>query len=301
MRDAIIEVLRQYEKFWPLTDRQIHYALLNNPPLRHSSKPHSRYRNNQDCYKDTCGMVTRIRLDGTIPFECIHDPTRPVVTWSVFQSVAPFVRKEIDQFLKGYYRNLMQSQPHHVEIIGEKNTLEGVVRPVAARYCIPYTIGRGYSSLPPRRDMAERFEKSGKDRLVLFVLSDFDPEGEDIAETFARSMRDDFGIEGIFPIKVALTAEQVEDMELPPLNKAKRSSSRYEEFVGIHGDDVFELEAVPPDELGRILDDAITNVLDVDAFNAEIDKEKEDVTRLGGIREVVKKTLKGIPELEKPE
>ena len=44
------------------------------------------------------------------------------------------------------------------------------------------------------------------------VLSDFDPEGEDIAHSFARSMRDDFGIDQIELVKVALTDRQVREM-----------------------------------------------------------------------------------------
>ena len=57
--------------------------------------------------------------------------------------------------------------------------------------------------------MAVRFKRSGKEKLILLVLSDFDPEGEDIGRSFAQSMRDDFGITNIVPIKLALTAEQV--------------------------------------------------------------------------------------------
>jgi uncharacterized protein YegL len=40
-------------------------------------------------------------------------------------------------------------------------------------YCIPMTIGRGYSSLPPRKKMADRFQQSGKGRLILLQLADF--------------------------------------------------------------------------------------------------------------------------------
>ena len=50
--------------------------------------------------------------------------------------------------------------------------------------------------------MAQRFKCSGKAQLVLLVLSDFDPEGEDIGHSFARSMRDDFRIRSIDFIKV---------------------------------------------------------------------------------------------------
>jgi hypothetical protein len=186
--------------------------------------------------------------------------------------------------LKDYYRDLQQSQPDHIEIVGEKNTVEGVIRPVAGKYCIPYTIGRGYCSLPPRHEMSKRFRRSGKSRLILLVLSDFDPEGEDIGHSFARSMRDDFGVARVESIKVALTDQQVASLGLPPQMKAKTGSSRHAKFTDRHGDDVFELEAIHPEQLQDMLRKAIDNVLDVDAFNAEVNAEKEDAAKLDVIR-----------------
>src|SRR5207244_963863 len=118
-----------------------------------------------------------------------------------------------------------------------KNTVESIIRPVAMEYRIPYTLGRGYSSLDPRYKMVRRYQRGGKGRLVLLVLSDFDHEGQDIAHSFARSLRDDFGVEKIDPIQVALTQAQVRDMALPPQLKAKQTSARYDKFVGRHGDD----------------------------------------------------------------
>jgi hypothetical protein len=50
--------------------------------------------------------------------------------------------------------------------------------------------------------------RSGKDKLLLLVVSDFDPEGDDIPESFAKLMRDDFGIDNVEAIKVALTYQQ---------------------------------------------------------------------------------------------
>lgn len=51
---------------------------------------------------------------------------------------------------------------------------------VAGRYGITMTSGRGYASLPPRIKLKDRFEASGKNKLVLLIVSDFDPEGEDM-------------------------------------------------------------------------------------------------------------------------
>jgi hypothetical protein len=76
--------------------------------------------------------------------------------------------------------------------------------------------------------------------------------------------------------------------------KAKETSSRHDKFVARHGDDVFELEAVPPADLQAILREAIDGVLDVDAFNAEVDAEAEDAARLEGLRRRAHEFLRGI-------
>jgi hypothetical protein len=289
--NAVKEVISSRRDFWPLSDRQIHYALLNNPPLLHASKPESRYRNDGPSYKSLCEFLTRARLQGLIPFHVIHDPTRPVSTWGCHGDSSHFIRKELDQFLKGYYRNLQQSQPNHIEIVGEKNTVQSVIERVASDYCIPVTIGRGFCSLEPRYHLAQRFRASGKEKLILLILSDFDPDGEEIAHSFARSLRDDFDIQNIEPVKVAITGEQVEQLQLPPMLKAKETSTNYRRFSEQHGEDAYELEAIPPEKLQEILRAAIDSVLNVDLFNQEIEQEKADAAQLNTIRRRVHRFL----------
>jgi hypothetical protein len=274
--DAIQHVIAELRDYWPLSDRRVHYALLNDPPLIHAKKPGSRYKNNHKSYKAVCELLTRARLAGLIPFDAIGDETRPVTTWDVHPNVGPFIRREVKSFCTGYWRDLMQSQPNHIEIVGEKLTIEGIVRPVAERYCIPFTIGRGYSSLPPRKAMLDRFSQCGKQQLVILFLSDHDPEGWDIAETFAKSMRDDFGVREIIAIKVALKPEQVELLGLPPNADAKPSSSRFRKFANRFGPAAYELEAVPPARLETWLDEAVRSVINIDRFNAQVEAEKQD-------------------------
>jgi ParB-like chromosome segregation protein Spo0J len=292
MLQAVEAVIEERRAFWPLSDRQIHYALLNDPPLRHASKPQSRYNNTQQSYKSLVDLLTRARLDGYVPWRAIADETRPVTLWGVHDDLRPYVREELKDLLKGYWRNLQQSQPNHLEIVGEKNTVASILRPVAADYCIPLTTGRGYCSLPPRHAMAQRFKKSGKEKLALLIVSDFDPDGDEIAHSFARSMRDDFGIQAIHPIKVALTSEQVVEYELPPIMQAKESSVHHAKFIERNGsDDVFELEALAPEQLQEILREAIEAVIDRDALDAEIEAEKQDAAHLEAIRRRVRDAL----------
>jgi hypothetical protein len=283
--DAICEVLVELKDYWPLSDRRIHYALLNRPPLIHASKPGSTYRNDHKSYKSLCELLTRARLAELIPFESIGDETRPVTTWDVHANVGPFVRQQVDDFLKGYWRDLMQTQPNHIEIVGEKLTVESIIRPVAMKYGIPYTIGRGYSSLPPRKAMFDRYRLSGKSKLIILFLSDHDPEGWDIAESFSKSMRDDFGVTEIEAVKVALTPEQIRSLHLPPNADAKGTSSRYQKFVQRFGPAAYELEAVPPDTLQGWLDEAVRSVIDIDRFNAQVEQEKRDAQTIEALKQ----------------
>ena len=285
MLHAVLQVIGERREFWPLSDRQIHYVLLNDPPRRNSTRPDSRYANDRASYGDLCDLLTRARLTGDIPWRAIADDTRPTTHWRCFANPQDFIREQLDGLFQDYARDLQRSQPNHLEIVGEKLTVRNIVERVASRYCLPVTIGRGYCSITPRYEMAQRFRRSGKDRLIVLILSDFDPDGEAIAESFARSMRDDFAIEELVPIKVALTAEQVTTLGLRPEMQAKKSSQQYGKFARQHGTNVFELEAVPPDVLQRLLAEAIGAVLDVETWNGDVEAEREDAVFLEQARQ----------------
>lgn len=289
--EAIIGGLREH---WPLSDRSIHYRLLNYPPLKHAGKPGSVYRNDLASYKSACELLTRARIAGLIPFEAIGDETRPVQTWAAHPNVGPFVRQEVDEFLANYWRDLMQGQPNHIEIVAEKLTVESAVRQVAMRFCIPYTIGRGYSSLPPRKAMFDRFRASGRDKLVIVFLADHDPEGVDIPEAFSKSMRDDFGVAAVVPVRAGLTRNQIDELMLPPNSDVKTTGSRFKKYVGRYGTAVYELDAAPPDTLQAWLTRAVETVIDTDAFNAQIEAEKRDAAELHAIKRLVGPALQQI-------
>lgn len=296
---ALKRIVRDLKEFWPLSIRQIHYGLLNDPPLKHASKADSGYRNDLASYKSADELLVRMRLVDAdhwayIPEEAIDDETRPVTIWDVHRDVSSYISGEVNAFLKGYSRNLMTSQPNHIEIVVEKNTVAGIVRPISQDLTIPMTSGRGYSSLPPRAAMARRFAVSGKEKLIVVMVSDFDPEGEDIASSFARSMRDDFGIAKIEAVKAALTDRQVKSLKLPPVFEVKETSSRAKSFVDKHGSNVWELEAVAPLKLQEIVRECVLGAVDVDALNREEHAEEEDACRLRGMRVAVQEALAGI-------
>ena len=293
--NAVNQIIENRRPFWPLDVRQLHYALLNNPPLRHAKKLDSVYANDERSYKSLCDLLTRARLEGLTQWSAIGDETRPVFLANTHDAPRSYMREQLDEFLGTYRRNLLQSQPNYVELLGEKNTLSSILLPIADEYTIPLTIGRGYCSLAPRHEMAMRWASSGKP-LVLLIISDLDPDGQEIAQSFARSLRDDFGISAIFPIQIAITQQQVEEFDLPPnLLEAKQTSSRYGKFVDQHGTDVYEVEALQPEDLQQIVRDAIEGVLDMDTFNAEREAETQDGAFLSSVRQVAVNAVGEMP------
>jgi hypothetical protein len=285
---AAKKVINAQKLYWPLTDRRIHYLLLNDPPLRHDKKPNSIYANDKGSYKALTHLLLRARLNGDIPMRAIEDSTRPVQLAEGFSSPEEFIAQETEDFLKGYTRNLMQGQPYHIEVMLEKNALRSVIEIVAREYNIPITTARGFSSLGPRYDIFRRFKNSGKIRLVVLMLTDFDPDGEEIAASFVRSLRDDFGIENIHAVKVALTADDVRQYDLPSDMDAKVSSPNYAKFVNKHNSTkVVELDAAPVDLLQESLRKSIEAHLDIEEYNAQLNQAKQDSAIIEAQRQLV--------------
>jgi hypothetical protein len=286
--NAVLDILKRNWRYLPLTNRQIHYELQNDPPLKHASKPDSVYRNEKPDYKNLCDLLTRARTAGIISMDAIADPTRPISVWECYQGPRHFIANEQKNFLNMYSRDLMQSQPDHIEILAEKNTIQPTINRVAQDYCIPTTSGRGYCSLTPRSEMVRRYEKSGKNKLIVLIVSDFDPDGEEIAHSFARSIRDDFGIDKVHPIKVAINHDHIEQFNLIPNMEAKKTSAQYKKFFDRYGtDDVFEVEALRPDQLEELLRDAINDVIDLERYNHEVEQEREEGGKIIAYRQAV--------------
>jgi hypothetical protein len=293
-------VIEELKDFWPLTLRQIHYQLLNDPPLRHASKPDSRYRNDESSYKALVDAGVRGRHEGRIPYEVIDDPTRPSTYAPGFQNVRDFLDWEIRSLFTGYSRNLMQSQTDHVVIALEKLTLHSLFTPVALEFCVPLYVGRGMASTPMMHRIAKGYLRSGKRKLIVLAVSDLDPDGDAITHSLGKVLRWDFDIETVEVKKVGLTMQQVNALSLPrSYERAKVGSMHYRRYVAKHDTDaVWELEAVEPLTLRQMLIDALNEVINRRAYGAEAKQERADKARVKEMREQVLDLLREQVDLE---
>jgi ParB-like chromosome segregation protein Spo0J len=294
--EAALRVLTAQREYWPLSLRQLHYRLLADPPLIHASKD-TRYANDESSYRTLSNVITRARLAGDIPMQALDDETRPFTSWRTWAEPGAFMADGMEQLFRGYSRDLLQSQPCHVEVWAEKLTVQSILKPACAEFTIPLTIGRGFGSLPAKYDLFRRFHRSGRERLVLLLVSDLDPAGVGIPQDMADAFVHDFGVDRarLSVVRVALTIEQVRDLALLPNGKAKPMSAQFKAYCRDYGQNVYELEALAPADLQRLLRDAIVSILDIEALNHEKRQERQDAADLAARRQTLLEVAGSIP------
>lgn len=92
--------------------------------------------------------------------------------------------------------------------------------------------------------------------------------------------------------KLALTPEQVEEHEPPP-NPAKVTDSRFEKFREEHGDESWEVDALPPTVLRDIIEGELDELIDQDKMDEIKTQEEKDKKLLVKAVESLRKKGKG--------
>ena len=139
---------------------------------------------------------------------------------------------------------------------------------------VPIIALGGYSSQTYVDDVASAVEAEDRPAVLVYA-GDFDPSGEDIDRDFdARTACFDR------VVRVALNVEQIDEYELPP-QLGKATDSRAGRFIARHGELVqVELDALPPDVLRRLYQDALDGFWDKSKYRAVLDREREERDRL---------------------
>lgn len=255
------DIIRDYQsQGLRLTLRQLYYQLVSRNEVPNTEKS----------YKALGGLLGDARLAGMVDWSAIEDRNREPVSWAEYQNVGELVQS----MEWSYRRPRWDGQDNYVELWVEKAALAGVLRPLASKYHVTLMVNRGYSSLSAMYESAQRFLERGDRKPVLFYLGDHDPSGEDMV----RDIEDRlvmFGVGAIEVRKLALTMEQVREYNPPP-NPAKMSDSRAAGYVAKHGNESWEVDALNPVTLARIIEDAFQEVTDMDKMDAIIEREAKE-------------------------
>ncbi|MBA7649473.1 hypothetical protein ES703_57270 [subsurface metagenome] len=234
--------------------------------------------NTEVTYKSLSRATVVAREEATIDPLCFQDRVRTHTDGDYgFDSPDEFIDDMLDQLRdspENYTRPMWTTQQVMPIIWLEKDALFTPVTEIASRYRVKTYAARGYSSFTSVYEAAQDIQ-----RLMIPVkvlqLTDFDPSGEDMVRDLEDRLTRYGRLIQFELTKIALTSDQVSTLGLPPM-PAKKSDPRYNRFAQSFGDQVVELDALPPDELERIVSTAIQELIDQDAWNAEIEKAKQE-------------------------
>ncbi|GAI62602.1 unnamed protein product [marine sediment metagenome] len=250
------EIIGQYDT--RLTVRQIYYRLVAKNII-----PNIRSR-----YNSFDSLLTRLREDGLVDPNRIVDRSRGTIGGesAVEESPEEFLTGELEAFKdcwQQYDLPLWASQSSSIEIWLEKDALSNLVGQICGRYRVLLFPCRGYSSFQMLWEAGGRLKS---DTSILY-LGDHDPSGLDMEDYIAENCHSNIE-------RIALTREQIDQYKLPA-QPVKLRDSRSPRYIAEHGRECWEIDALPPDALQRIIDKAIREYIDQGAWDKRLEEIEE--------------------------
>lgn len=285
--NKVVDVVNELIDYWPLTLRQIYYRLVAAGHLE----------NTRSKYNDLSKLIKYMRLDDRLPWEVLEDRGRRLSRKRGFTDHQEFFDKDLDFFLEGYARCLVQDQDNYVELWYEKEALARVFEEVAEPFCIRAVACKGYQSitfLDSFRRRAIEAQKQGQTPIILY-FGDLDPSGVQMFEATQQTLEEEMGVSDIRYIRIALTPEQAREWELPFDPEAvKLKDTRYKNYVAKYGEVAIELDALHPQKLEDLARGAIEKQFDMTRFHDNETIERAELVKLAGIKEQIKTFVGGM-------
>lgn len=250
----IEQIMREYvADGYMLTVRQLYYQLVARDIIP----------NTERSYKNTVRLVNEARLAGLLDWDAIEDRTRGFLKVPSWTSGKAILESSAAQF----HMDMWKEQPCRIYCIVEKEALAGVLQRVCSKYDIPLLAARGYPSASVLREFAKAELMSSTQRILILHLGDHDPSGIDMSRDLEERLRLLSRRSAFELIRVALTMDQIEDQGPPP-NPAKTTDSRFAEYEALYGYESWELDALQPRFLTRLVEEHVLEVLDEGLWNA---------------------------------
>lgn len=270
--EQVQNVIKEYN--FPLTLRQIYYQLVARQVIPNLKK-----------YYAKLSRVCVVGRDlGLLPEDSFADRLRELQKPGSWLDLEDFG----ETMQSAYRKDKWLDQDKYLEIWTEKDALRSVISPITARWDVGLLVVRGQVSRTAIYEAFQRYsteQNDGKDR-YLFYFGDFDPSGLSIFESLKERISKFEGgyLSEVNFQRVALTREQVDKYSLPQ-DPAKTSDPNYRRFTEEYGDNVVELDSLPPDVLRGLVEGCIKDNLDMGRFEDVLRTEKEEKEELAVLLE----------------
>jgi hypothetical protein len=206
-------------------------------------------------YRPVQTQVLKMRREGLLDWSFISDSTR----WQRKPQSYDSREDALLQVARTYRRNLWRSQNVRVEVWLEKDALAGVVMEVTDPWDVSLMVSRGQASDTYCHDAAQMIDEYAYHGIAthVFMLYDSDKAGRVAATKVEEKLKTYSTTKAVRCDLLAVTDEQIAEWHLP---------TRFDN----QGDGrAVELDAIPTDRLLQLVEDAIVDLIDPDAWNKE--------------------------------
>jgi len=261
---SINSILEEYsEQGYRLTLRQLYYQLVARDFIP----------NRVQEYSKLSSVLVDARMNGLTDWGMIEDRIRkPHLLYWVRD-----IQDAINDTVRYYRLNRQEGQKNCIEIWTEKDAVSNILKRVSQYFHLRLMINRGYSSCSAMKEAFDRLRLSNRKTIILYI-GDHDPSGLDMIRDVDSRLAE-FGLDNFEVIHVALTADQIREFSPPP-NPAKITDPRSRWYISEFGSESWELDALKPGDLERIVRNIAEEYIDLNLFESMVQKEKEDKEKL---------------------
>lgn len=252
-RDALLSIVYTGK---PMTVRQVFYQATVHGVVEKTEAGYQKI-------KTDLGLM---RKNGELPYDWLADNTR----WQRKPQTFDSVEQALQDTARFYRKSLWSAADSYVELWLEKDALSGVVMPITSLYDVPLMVARGYASLSFLHSAAE-YIGSLNVPTYIYHLGDFDPSGVNAGEKIEQTLKEMAPNAEIHFQRLAVWPYQIHQWNLPT-RPTKASDSRSKGF----GDVSVELDAIPPQTLRDLVEEAINRHLPQDQFRVLQEAERSE-------------------------
>ncbi|MFG2638710.1 hypothetical protein ACGFX8_33925 [Streptomyces sp. NPDC048362] len=259
MVDRARQIVESYEG--GVTLRQVMYRLASESVLPHTPS----------MYRRLSSRLAQARREGRFPD--LVDTLREVHVPPAWPDAGTFLRESVDWFALDRTRG-----QQHALYVATENTLRQLLTGWLAEYGIPVLVVRGFGSQSYVDIVRQRTARDPREAHLAYI-GDFDCSGDDVERDFVERT-------GCWSrvSRVLLTYDQMRAYGLPA-TEGKRGDPRWRPFARRYGFDIerpvqWEVEALEPSELQRLVLAAVDPHIDRDVLAQQIAREEEQCRAL---------------------
>lgn len=288
--DDISSIFNELRRWWPLTERQAYYRLISSPLSKQAHWHQFGYsdRPGVNIYKTIGRTLKWMRINEKLPWNAIIDEHRVTTPKLGFENKEEYIEYKMDTLFEGYGRCMAQKQGYYLELWIEKAALLHIVKPIADAFCRRVVVCKGYNSITFQADFYNRATEaiSMAQTPAVLYFGDWDPSGVNMIHAAIQTLQDELDLFGVEYYRCGINPDQFGDIPADPI-PIKPSDSRAKKFIEQHGTMAYELDAFHPVQLEALVGRSIETFTDMEAYEANAEREIEDWDELDKLKQYV--------------